>query len=91
MKLLKAYRENRDAIRDEQKKDMAVNPASTIAGNIGGSFFSPISKKFRHLVHLANFANAVKREQCKGMAFAASSSDSDLTKGEVKSLRLIQL
>lgn len=81
--ILKAYRENRDAIRNEQKKDMAVNPASTIAGNIGGSFFSPISK-IQALGTSSKLANAVKTGAMQGAAFAAGSSDSDLTKGEVK-------
>jgi len=80
--IVKAYRENRDAIRDEQKLDMATNPKATIAGNLAGAIVSPVGK-----LKAAKGANALttamKTGAVQGAAYGAGASDSDLTKGEV--------
>jgi hypothetical protein len=42
--IVKAYRDNRDALRNDQKLDMATNPKATIAGNLAGAVISPAAK-----------------------------------------------
>jgi hypothetical protein len=79
--IVKAYRENRDAVRDEQRADMSANPKSTIAGNLVGSIISPASKI--GFGSGSRLANAVKTGAAQGAVFGAGTSDSDLTKGEV--------
>lgn len=79
--IVKAYRENRDAARDEQKLDYETNPKSYIAGNIAGSIISPASKIA--LGGGSKLAQAVKTGAAQGAVFGAGTSDSDLTKGEV--------
>lgn len=82
-----AYRENRDAMRADQREDLRVNPASTIAGNVGGALFSPAAKLRAGKVatdasKLAKIANASKTAAIQGGVYGAGLSDADLTEGE---------
>lgn len=86
--IVKSYRDNRDAIRDEQKMDMEVNPKSTIAGNLVGAIVSPVSKvgmakNVDSLNKAQKIAAAAKMGAAQGAIYSAGTSDSDLTKGEI--------
>lgn len=86
--IVNAYRENRDAIRGEQKQDFATNPKATIGGNLVGAVVSPASKllapqRMGPLSKLGTLAQEMKTAGLQGAAFAAGGSDADLTKGEV--------
>jgi hypothetical protein len=81
--IVQAYRENRDAIRAEQKQDMATNPKATLAGNVAGSFISPAAKL---KAAGAGMKPLMKTAAMQGAAFSAGTSDADLTSGEVGEL-----
>lgn len=86
--ILSAYRDNRDAARDEQRLDMETNPVSTVTGNIAGAIVSPLSKiKAKQvmgpLTKGQTFANGLKTAALQGGVYGAGGSDSDLTKGEI--------
>ena len=80
--IVKAYRENRDAQRNDQKLDMETNPKATIAGNVVGSIASPVNKIIPG-AGVSKLANAIKTSATQGAIYGAGASDSDLTKGEV--------
>jgi hypothetical protein len=86
--IVQAYRENRDAIRNEQKIDMETNPKATIAGNVAGAIISPAGKLragqgMGPLTRMGTLKQAAKTAALQGAVFGAGSSDADLTKGEV--------
>lgn len=80
--IVKAYRENRDAQRNDQKLDMETNPKATIAGNVVGSIASPVNKIIPG-AGVSKLANAIKTSATQGAIYGAGASGSDLTKGEV--------
>jgi hypothetical protein len=87
--ILKAYQDNRDFIRAEQKKDFEVNPKASFAGNFAGSLMSPASKLkapsklIGPMTKGQALAQASKTAALQGSVFGAGNSDADLTKGEV--------
>ncbi len=86
--ILSAYRDNRDFIRDEQKKDFDTNPKASLAANVVGSIISPASKikaarAIGPMTKGQTVVNAAKTAAMQGAVFGAGMSDADLTKGEV--------
>lgn len=80
--IIQAYRDNRDAIRDEQRVDAETNPKATLAGSFAGSIISPASK-IKIAGKGGQLGQAMKTAAAQGAVFSAGMSDSDLTKGEV--------
>lgn len=86
--IMNAYRENRDLVRADQKKDFETNPKASFAGNFVGSLTSPVSKLaapqkiFGPLTKGQALAQASKTAALQGAVFSAGNSDADLTKGE---------
>lgn len=78
--IVKAYRQNRDDIRAQQKEDVETNPNASLAGNLVGAVISPTSKIG---MGAKGLKGAVKAGITQGGLYGAGMSDADLTQGEV--------
>lgn len=86
--IIQAYRDNRDAIRADEARDIAVNPGSTIEGNLVGAALSPLGKlrvgeAAADASKGAKILNEMKTAAVQGGIYGAGSSNADLTRGQV--------